>query len=416
MSFVKLTKGAAPSAPASNKVTAYVDTNDNRVKTIDYNGVISVLNNDGLQDTNILTNGGFTIQQRVATAATAIPGVSTTTRAGQVADRWAVTTGNVTTTLWTQVDAGSAMETGLTSKHYGRITQNTNAAKFILSQFLANEDIAHVLGKQVRVSVKIRQIVGSNANYRLGLLYLTASGTTDTCPTFISAIGANSVDPTWGTNLVAITPDSAVTPENGTISGAGLTITSTAAWVRSSACFTVPSTAKNLCVVLYRDTTGAASDSVGVAEFQMTIGQEIVEWVAMPRAYCLSRCLRYYCKSFPQGVVPAASLSVATAGLGATGILGKAGSGTALGCAINIQFPIPMWKAPTVTLFTPVAAGATVYRHNGTTPAAQGAATVVASSTTDRGCAVTATNEATVNGAVGDLIGVHYVADAEFVT
>jgi hypothetical protein len=35
--------------------------------------------------------------------------------------------------------------------------------------------------------------------------------------------------------------------------------------------------------------------------------------------------------------------------------------------------------------------------------------------TTDKGMCVTATNEATVNGAVGNIIGIHYTADAEFV-
>ena len=412
---LQLGVGTTP-ALAANYVKVYADTADKMVKTIDANGVISILNNDGLQDMNVLTNGGFTIQQRVATAATAIPSVSTTTRAGQVADRWAVTTGNVTTTLWTQVDTGAAVEALLQSKHYGKITQNTNPAKFILSQFLANEDIAHLRGKKVQVSVKIKQFAGANANYRLGLLQLAAAGTIDVCPTFISAIGGASVEPTWGANLVAITPDASPVGEHGTISGVALTITSTSGWIRSSCVFTVPTDAKNLCVVLYRDTIGAASDALGVAEFQMTQGSDIVDYIALSRSIELKRCLRYFCKSFPQTVVPAAALAVATAGFGYTGILGKAGSGTVLGSQISIQFFNPMWKTPAVTLFTPVGAGAVVYRHNGTTPLIQGATTVLASSITDRGCVVTATNEATVNGAVGDLVGIHFTADAEFLT
>lgn len=374
-------------------------------------GVISTLSNDGLQDLNMLTNGGFTIQQRVATAATAIPGASTTTRAGQVADRWAVTTGNATTALWTQVDTGSAPETGLKSKHYGRITQNTNAAKFILSQFLANEDMAHLRGQKVRLSVKVKQFAGSNANYRLGLLQLSAAGTVDVCPAFISAIGGASVEPTWGTNLVAITPDASPTGENGTITGVALTIASTAAWVRSSAVFTIPTDAENLCAVLYRDTIGAASDSVGVAEFQMTEGPDIVEWVALPREVELNRCMRYFRKSFPQATVPAASIAVATGGAGSTGIIGKAGA-TALAVHINIEFNPPMWKTPTVVLFTPVNAGAVPMRIDGTTPASQTAAAQLG--LTDRGLVVTATGDAA--GTVGDLVGVHWTAEAEFIT
>src|SRR5260221_4076192 len=204
MSRLILTRVAAPATPAVDKSAVYIDTADRRIKQLDDNGVISTLSNIGMQNLNVLTNGGLSIQQRVATAATAIPSVSLTTRAGQVADRWAVTVGNVTTPLWTQIDTGTAVETGLLAKYYGKITQNTNAAKFIFSQFLANQDIAHLRGGKIRLSVKIKQFVGANANYRLGLLQLNTSGTIDVSPAFISAIGGASVAPTWGTNLVAI--------------------------------------------------------------------------------------------------------------------------------------------------------------------------------------------------------------------
>lgn len=413
MSRLVLTRTAAPSTPAADKSALYVDTSDRRAKQIDDNGVITTLSDSGPKEVNLLTNGGFAIQQRVATAATAIPAVSTTTRAGQVADRWAVTAGNVTTPLWTQVDSAAAVETNLLAKYYGKITQNTNAAKFILSQFLANQDMAHLRGQKVRISVKLKQFVGSNAVYRLGLLQLNASGTVDTCPAFISAIGGASTEPTWGTNLVAISPDASPTGENGTISGVALSITSTANWLRSSAVFTVPIDAKNLCVVLYRDTIGAASDAVGIAEFQMTQGPDIIDWVSLPQEMELQRCLRYFCKSFPLTVVPAASLSEATAGSGATGLIGKAGA-TALAANYSIQFPVPMWKAPTVTYFTPTAVGAQCWRYSGAAAAAQTATASRTSSVTDRGVVVTATGDA--GGAVGDLVGVHFTADSEFLT
>lgn len=400
--------------PSAGYVRKYLDSSDLREKNKDTNGVITGPWR-GMQQLNILTNGGFAIQQRVAVASTAIPSVSTTSRAGQVADRWAVTTGNATTTLWQQVDSIASVETGLLARYYGKITQNTNAAKFILSQMIDGVTTAALRGQKVRVSVKIKQFAGNNANYRLGLLQLNSSGTVDTPPAFISAIGANSVEPTWGTNIAAITPDASPVGENGTISGVALTITSTAAWVRSSCVFTVPSNCVNLYVVLYRDTTGAASDAVGVAEFQMTQGTEIVDFVELPQSIELARCQRFFCKSFPLTVVPAASLSEATAGSGVTGILGKSGSGTALGSQISVVFPVQMFKAtPTITLFTPVNSGAVVMRLSGTTPASQGTTAIRTSSTTDRGCVVTATNEATTNGAVGDLVGIHYTADAEF--
>jgi hypothetical protein len=412
MSRLVFTKQAAPATPATNKSAIYVDTTTRRLSQIDDNGVISILTADGMMDRNILTNGGLMIQQRVAVASTAIPSVSTTTRAGRVADRWAVTTGNVTTTSWAQTDAAAAPETGLLARYYGRITQATNAAKFIFSQWIINSDMSHLRGQKVRCSVKLKQIVGSNQTYKLGLLQLTSAGTVDTSPAFISAIGASGVNPTWGTNLSAITPDASPTGENGTINGSFLEITSTAAWVRSSCVFTIPTDCKNLVWVLIKDATGGATDSVGIAECQMTQGPEIIDFVQPPIAEELIRCQRFFNKSFPLTVVPAASLSEATAGSGACGMIGKAGA-VALAANYEIRWPVVMWAVPTVTFFTPTAAGAQCWRFSGAAAAAQTATAARASSTTDRGTVVTATGDAA--GTVGDLVGVHYTADAEIV-
>jgi hypothetical protein len=400
---------ASIATPAAGVTSLFVDTADSRIKTKDSAGSISILNNDGLQDRNIVTNGGFAVQQRVATASTAIPAVSTTTRAGQVADRWAVTVGNVTTPSWAQIDTAAAVEAGMGSRYYGKITQATNAAKFILSQFITNIEMAHLRGTKVRVGCKIKQFVGANAVYRLGLLQLAAAGTVDVCPTFISAIGAASVEPTWGTNLLAITPDASPVGENGTISGVALSITSTAGWVKSSCVFTIPTDSKNLVLVIYRDTLGAASDAVGITEVQLTQGADLVDWVPYPFALELNHCQRFFQKSFPQATVPAAS----AVSNGATfGIIGKAGA-VALAAKMFIRFPVTMWKVPTtLTLFTPTAAGAVPFRIDGTTPAAQTA--VAQSLLTDNGAFVSATGDA--NGAVGDAVCVHWTAEAEFVT
>jgi len=411
MSFLKFIKqGIFPSVGIASKGIVALDA-DRRLKLLDENGVVSSLTNNALFSRNILINGGIAIQQRVATANTAIPSVSTTTRAGQVADRWAVTTGNATTTSWAQIDAIGAPETGLSSRYYGKITQATNAAKFIFSQFIIAANVAPIRGSKVRISVNLKQFVGSVQTYKLGLLQLTRAGTVDVCPTFISAIGATGVNPTWGTNLSAIAPDSTPTGENGTINGSYLEITSNAQWTRSSAVFTIPTDCKNLCVVLIKDGTGGATDSVGITEVQMTEGTEIIDYVAPPLTEELLKCQRYYCKSFPLATVPAASLAVATAGNGEIGTINRAGA-TALASYINIRFPVRMWKVPTIILFTPVGAGAVPYRISGASPAVQ--TTAAQTGATDKGVVVSSTGDAA--GVVGDLVGVHYVADAEFLT
>lgn len=419
MSRLRLTKVATPSTPAANQSAFYVDTADRRFKQIDDNGVISTLTEDGSKDRNIITNGSFRIQQRVATASTAIAGISTTTRAGVVADRWSVTASVASNLNWAQIDTSGAKETNLLARYYGSIISSSAGKKVMLSQWIINSEMAHLRGQQVRVSIKHNQKVGAGQTYRLGLLYLTASGTVDVSPAFLSGAWSTttSVDPSWGTNLSAIAPDASPTGEGGTINGSFLDVTTIAgSWVKSSAVFTVPATAKNLVVVFFSNATGGTTDNISVSEVRLSQGQEIIDWVELPLAWELQRCQRFFCKSFPLTVVPAASVSEATGGSGICDILGKAGSGTVLAGSIAIRFPVQMWKTPvTLTYFTPTAAGAQIFRLSGTTPAVQQATASRASSLCDSGVVATCTGEATANGAVGDLIGVHYTADAELV-
>ena len=418
MSRLRFTKVAAPSAPAANKSEVYIDTTDRRPKAIDDNGVISTLSSDGQKDRNIITNGGMMVQQRVATASTLIPSLSTTTRGGQVADCWAVTTSVATNLNWAQIDTNGAQDTGLQSRYYGSIISSTAGKKVMLSQWILSSEMSHLRGQKVRVSLKHNQKVGSGQTYKLGLLQLNVSGTVDVSPAFLSGAWSTTTgtDPAWGTNLAAITPDASPTGEGGTITGAYLNVTTVATtWTKSSCVFSVPTNAKNLVVVFFADATGGTTDNISISEVQMTQNTEIIDWVEPPLADTFYRCQRRFCKSFPLTTVPAASVSEANGGSGASGILGKSGSGTALGSQISIQFPVQMWKAPTLTYFTPTAAGSSVYRLSGTTPAVQGTTASRTSSLTDRGVVCTATNEATTNGAVGDLVAVHYTADAEIV-
>lgn len=407
MSRINLSKVAQPSTPAASTAELYIDTVDRRAKTIDENGVVSTLTDDGLKSRNVITNGGFWVQQRVATASTAIPSVSTTTRAGQVADRWAVTTGNATTTLWAQIDTSGAVESGLESRYYGRITQATNAAKFTLSQVVINSDMAHLRGKKVRVSCKLKQFVGSNQTYKLGLLQLAAAGTVDTMPAFTSAIGADGVAPTWGTNLAAITPDASPTAETGTINGSYVDCTSTASWVKYSAVFTIPSDAKNLVLVLWKSAAGGATDSVGVAEFQITSGPGIVDYVEPPVTDTLLRCQQFFYKTFSYATVP-----VTNAGVSTGCVKWSAGvAGAVAGTWSHHAFAVPMWKIPTITLFNPAAANAQV-RQIGATA---GDCTVSSGAEiTTRGTAFTTTPGA--SAVVGTILGVHFTAEADFIT
>jgi len=402
---------ASIATPATGVTSISSDIADLKTKVKDQNGVINTLNHDGLSEQNIVTNGGFNIQQRVATASTAIAGVTTTTRGGVVADCWAVTTSVASNLNWAQIDTAGAQDTNLSSRYYGSIISATAGKKVMLSQWIISSEMSHLRGQKVRLSIKHNQKVGSGQTYKLGLLYLTAAGTVDTSPAFLSGAWSAStgVDPAWGTNLTAITPDATPTGENGTITGSYLNCTTVATtWTKSSAVFTVPTSAKNLVVVFFSDATGGTTDNISVAECQLTHNPEIVDYLEPPLAETLIRCQRRFCKSFNLTTVPAQNGGV----IGApSGIIGKAAA-TALAAKIAIKFPVTMWKQPTVTLFTTSSATANqIFRIDGTTPAIQTATAQLHLG--DSGVFVTATGD--LNGAVGDTIAVHYTADAEIV-
>jgi len=414
MSYINLTKTSAPSTPSANKSALYVDTTTRRLTQIDDTWVVNILTHDGLQDRNILTNGGFSIQQRMAVASTAIAGISTTTRAGQVADCWAVTTSVASNLNWQQVDTSGATDSLLESRYYGSIICASAVKKVMLSQWILNAEMAHLRNKKVRLSLKSSQKVWSEWQiFKIGLLQLTSAGTVDTSPAFLSGAWSASTgtDPAWGTNISAVTPDSTVTPENWTIVWNFVEFTTTLAWKRASGVWTVPSNCKNLVFVVFANASSVgATDNFSFAEMQLTQWEEIIDYVEPPQAETLIRCQRRFCKSFPLGVTPATGVAVATGGNGETSIITRAGA-TALASTIQIRFPVRMWKTPALTLYAPVGAGAVPYRINGTTPAAQ--TTAATTGLLDMWAVVTATGDA--NGAIGDLVWVHYSAEAEFI-
>ena len=410
MSRVIFTKGAAPSTPAANKSAVYVDTADNRVKQIDPNGVISILNNDGLQDRNILDNGGLMIQQRVAVASTAIAGITTTTRAGVVADRWAVTTSVASNVLWAQTDSSGAPETALLARYYGTITKSTALKKVMLSQYCIFNQMAHLRNQKIRISFKHNQKVGSAQVLRFGLVQLQSTGAVDAPPAFLSGAwsAVDGTDPAWSANTAAVTPDASPTPENGTVVGSWIETTTAASWTRASGVFSVPSNCKGFYVVIFTNAGGASTDAFGFAELQVTQGSEIVDFIQTPFVEELSRCQMFYAKTFALTTVPVANTGVNTGE--AKGVAGKAGAVVNAGI-IYWRFPVRMWKTPTtVTGFNPGAAASALQR-NVTGAADMGATAFTAQ--LDSSVMSIATGVAAT--AVGDQIGLHITADAEVV-
>ena len=413
MSYRVFNETTAPSTPAAGKISMYADSADEKIKVIDDQGFVACLTPDGWREQNKCANGDFGFAQRqVPTTLTNI-GAALAGGRQYSFDRFFISnSGGSAIPQTQQVTNVAGAEAGLNSAQYLKIKNTGATSKIFLGQVLEVGDCTHLNGSKVRVQMKMKYSVAASMVVRLGLVYMTSAGTADTilasAAGFISAVNGTGVDPTLtaAANLAYATP--LITESTGTIVGNGVDCTLTNGWVRYSATFTVPATAKNLIPCVWTNAAIAINDELNVAEFGLYAGEEVRDWHPLMDGVELSACQRFYQKSFPLLIAPAAAVAVATGGTGRAGIIGKAGA-TALAVKIPIVFNPPLRITPTLTLFTPVGAGAVPYRIDGTTPAVQTSVAQVGLLQT--GVTITATGDAA--GAVGDLVGVHYTADAE---
>lgn len=355
---------------------------------------------------NFLRNSGFWFAQRQ------VPGTLTTYSSATArlitADGWGLTCENASSQYQRTDTAGASAETGLQSQYYGNFTKITSTGKLFVSQVIEARETSGLRTQTVRVDCKLKQIIASAPVVNLWLVYLTSAGTVDALPaTFISAVGANTTDPTLGTNITYLTPNAgsadASTPANATISGNKLKCTLSASWQRFGASFIVPQTAKNLVVMVGGDSQFAATNGFAMSEASLTVGNDVPDWNPGDYSNELERCQRFYQKTFNVDTGP-----VQSAGAGTGEFRYQSGTAGALGDFGWYQFALRMIAAPaTITTYNPAAGNAQV---RDITAAADCSATAV-SVTTETGTMITDTGN--VSTAVGNKLGVHITADAE---
>jgi hypothetical protein len=400
MSYLTFSKSAEPSTPATDKLIAYEDTTTRKPMTKDDRGIINVLSGDS--QFNWLRNAGFEFRQRQTAAATTY-----TTIMGRqfTLDGWAQWAENNGQSV-TQVDSSGAVESGLISRYYATHLKTTALGKHGFTQAIEGSDACQLRGRNVRLQLKMKATVG--ADYNIALVQLTSAGTLDTIPLgaslFTTAAGANGVDPTLGTNLAYIAPTSGKTGDNVTSQTNAYRATLTTSWQQFGGVFTVPTNCKNLVVFIWSNNQVAVAAGFSAAEISLTLDEAVQAWSPPNSADEWLRMQRFYQKSFLPGTVPVTN---AGAGTGERrGVAGKAGAVANSGF-ILVDYVVPMRATPTVTVFNPAAANALA--RNITGAADMGATTIT--SGTARNFYTNSTGVAAT--AVGDLIAIHFSADAD---
>lgn len=398
-SLIQTKQTVAPSAPATNKTKSYINSSGQRVDLND-TGVSNVLNNT--KNPNFIRNGGFWFAQRQAPGT--LTTYSTTTSRLITADGWGVTNQNASV-QYRRTDTVAAAETGLQSQFYGTFTKITNTGKVVVSQMIESRDAVQLRGRTVRVQGWLKADSARVVN--IALAYLTTSGTADASPaTFISAFGANGVDPTLGTNVSYVAPKTGVLADNATVSTNCVNCNVTTEWQRFGGVFDVPANLKNLYVLVYTDSQlTLATGTISLAQFSLTDGAEIQDWVPLSHQAELDRCLRYYWKTFALDTLPATNIGTATGEF-----IWLAGKAAAVASQSNrLFYAVPLRANATVVTYNPGAANAQV-RDESVGADCTGTGSV---NVNEKGIGISFTGNA--GTLVGSIMGVHVTADAEMI-
>lgn len=219
---------------------------------------------------NYLINGGFDFAQRQ------IPGTLTTYAANTYSvDRWKTYAENASYQYQRQDGLG---ETGLTSQYFGAFKKITSAGKMFHYQIVEGVNSAALRGKTVIFQCQMK--ASSAKTIRMGVFELVTAGTIDSVPSpIVTAAGANSTDPTMGTNVAIIT--------------AAQSKSVTTAMQTFSVSVTVPATSKNLICAVWTDSQFAANDILYIAEAGLYVSATAQAWKPRLLTTELAMCQRF---------------------------------------------------------------------------------------------------------------------------
>ena len=290
---------------------------------------------------------------------------------------------------------------------YGMEIVNVNANEaFYLLQYLSGGEVRRLLGTKLSVNVNTYVLNKANLVCRVYLFRAPTATAIPTLPTTIGTIAASGVFTltaagwteiprgNYGAavgNVLNLTTDDQVGGDEIDLKFNGWEVTDAAQIVDSD---------KFAIVVTYQ--TPTASSELACNSISLVPGNIPTRPAPQTPNEVLIGCEYYYQKSFNVIAPPAQNNGVNTGE--SNFIQGKAAGLTTLGP--NVKFPIIMRTDPTVTLYNPAAANAQI--RNLTVAGDYSASTAI--NVRQKGFSTAGTSNA--GSAVGDIIGVHWVADA----
>ena len=295
---------------------------------------------------NLLMNGGFNLAQRHNGSNISFTNTTTfqTSHAAYTFDRWFLLRQNASS-----VSSFLNIIQGLSSTTTASVQDVANGAciklspngcgKFGIGQIIENRNCAHLAGQNVTLSFKAKSISTSSGVGNLSTInyaILSFAGTTADSvsrPFLINTAswGLTGINP--GLNLTGIPAGSSYSyVQDGSAS-------LTTSWQTISISTQLPSSYKNIAVIIWSNTTTTAStDNLFIADVQLEPGLSATSFEILPVSTIESLCQRYFYSKF-------ASISGMTY---ATGTWGGTSLSPSASFRANFLFPVALRVPPTL--------------------------------------------------------------------
>lgn len=329
-------------------------------------------------NSNYLINGGHIYAQRIG-----IAGYVTVADNKYGVDRWRITRENADV----QVYRGAQEYPGTLSPTQMQIKKITNAGKFATCQIVEQANCAPLTGSNLIFQLKMK----ASAAKTIYIAILSNIGSANTiAASMVTAWNANTVSPTFDANLSVV---------------ASIACNVTTTWNQFSVTCVCPTVAgganRNLIVAIWTDSQFAINDVLQIADCGLYTGTQTRVFQMRLNQQEIALVQRYCSKSFDIHTQPAQN-----AGTGGS----IAGPATKAGAALNYishRFPVMMLGTPTVTFYNPSAANALL---RDITASLDGGAVSTTILTRD---GMTVQGNGNAGSVVGNLVGVHYLAESE---
>lgn len=327
---------------------------------------------------NILTNGSMQINQRQngSTSADDVYGT---------VDRWYTLSQSnpITPTQQTLQEDGQPYNVRLTQS-------NAAAQRMGIAQIVEARDSQAYRGAAVVLSARIRCSSSQAINYAI----LEWTGTADSVTSDVVLDWTNAT----------LTAGNFFLAANLTVNPTGTTTPTANTWTSISAQVTLSSSLNNLIVFFWTSGTAAQNVTLDIGKVQLEHGAIATEFERVPMEVEISRCQRYYQKSFPYATAPAQNNGSGTGEHRMQSI--AAGGGGAL-VRSYVPYPVLMRTTASLTFYNPAAGNA---EARDLIANADGSGTAAGDST-DRGFEVSCTTNAGTTAT--NVYGVHWAATAE---